>query len=345
MMDFLHRHSYVVIWILSLVIIGSLAVVILQLNQIGPAESPAAAGNAGGGSAASPQNTEPAISLSVQLAKRGNSFVVVWHNLPDGTAALDIYRGKTGTDRKTWELWRQVIVAPGSRSNGSASFNIGTTTEAGYSFYAAALGANGAPVANGTSGQGAGTNPPGPTVLWTSDSTTAPVTSPTATNTSFAPAPSSTAAASTTTTTTSTSTTISSQQTASSSTTVAPATSTSTTSTAQSSPTGIPYYNPRIQITAYGTPPGTFTVTRLNQSIQISWQNIPTGVDTITVSRASSTAGPWSEILIEHNPGTSGSYTLGLIDSAVNEANYYEMTALENSTTVATYGPDYLPAN
>ena len=105
-----------------------------------------------------------------------------------------------------------------------------------------------------------------------------------------------------------------------------------------------PYYNPQVQISGYGTAPGSFWVEHVNQSIEIGWQDLPINIDTITVARSASSTGPWSTIIIQHNPGATGSYSLQLVDNSVQDSYYYEMTAFQGTTTIATYGPVYLPS-
>ena len=111
-----------------------------------------------------------------------------------------------------------------------------------------------------------------------------------------------------------------------------------------SSTQGDAYYNPEVQITGYGTAPGSFWVEHVNQSIEIGWQNIPANVNTILVARSASSTGPWGTIT-QQNPGENGSYSLQLVDNSLNEPYYYLMTAFNGSTTVATYGPVYLIPN
>jgi hypothetical protein len=81
----------------------------------------------------------------------------------------------------------------------------------------------------------------------------------------------------------------------------------------------------------------------VNQSIEIGWQNLPPGVDTIVVARSQDEDGPWGQILEQENPSASGTYSLDLVDGTLGDPYYYEMTALTGTTTIGTYGPIYLP--
>ncbi len=337
MKDFLARHEYIVVWVLFLVIIGSLAYVILQLNSyvptVGTPPLPPSQSAANGGPAAQPPALPPTPSVSFFIQKApknatsGNSFIIQWQNLPNGTVALNILRATTG--QNNWSLWKTVTLTHDELGSGTANINIGTSTEGGYSFEIQAVGDNGE-----TTNVGNSTSTSGETVLWTSSSTIPVVTTSTPPEPPMPPPPPQNPPANNPT----------------SSTPQNPENPTSTSSSTNPSNNGnnnngIPYYNPQVQITAYGTAPGSFWVSHVNQSIEIGWQNIPAGIDTITVARSASSTGPWNTIIIQHNPGTSGSYSLQLVDDTIDQPYYYEMTALEGTTTIATYGPAYLDTN
>jgi hypothetical protein len=369
MKDFLSRHSYIVIWVLALLIIGSLAILIFQLNGITvgtivpttatiptiPA-SPAASGSPAAQAA-------PSVTLTIAKSAGGNSLFVQWQNLPSGTVELDIFRSKTGAT-STWSLWKTISITPGQLVDGNFNIDLGSSSLAGYLFYVqAGSGGSGA-------GGGSGDNSPstdGETILWTSSSTVPIVTTSTPSgdgsnpgdgnppppDTPPASSPSSSASSSLP---QNPSSTPPSEPSSSPSSTPpsnsGPGNNPSSTENPQPSPPpGNPYYNPQVQITGYGTASGDFWVEHADQSIEIGWQNIPAEVDTITVARATGTAsstnptGPWNTIITQQNPGTSGSYSLQLVDNSLNDPYYYEMTALEGSTTIATYGPVYLAPN
>lgn len=335
MREFILKHSELVVWITALVIIGAVAVLLVQLNGVIP-NLPAIRNqlisNAG---LQGPAAGGPSVTFTLQKSKDGNSFYVQWKNLPNGTVALNIFRGKTGSDPSTWLLWKTVAVSSNDLANGSANIDLGNDAEDGFSFSVQAVGGP-----NGGSGNGSST----PVILWTSSSTPPDIINPPPDNNpppvDEPPAPTPTSTPSSTDNTPPPPSTPSSTP---SSTTPGPGNGGSTPSS--TTPSGIPYYNPQVQVTAYGTAPGDFSVTRANQTIEIAWQNIPSDVDTISVARSSDSTGPWSTFIIQHDPGTSGSYALGIIDSSVNGAYYYQLTALEGTTTIATYGPAYLAAN
>src|ERR1700722_9991720 len=99
MREFLAQHSYLIIWILAPVIIGSAAILIVQLNGyvpsvgISPILTPS-----GQLRSATPTKTvvvpppPPSVTFTIEKSKTGNTFVVQWQNLPSNTSALDIFR-------------------------------------------------------------------------------------------------------------------------------------------------------------------------------------------------------------------------------------------------------------
>ncbi len=336
MKDFLARHEYIIVWVLSLVIIGSLAYVVLQLNSYVPPAEISSVGqpptsNGSAASAQSPMISPPRVTFSILKAPKngagGNNFIIQWQNLPDGTVALNILRSQAATN--DWSLWKTITITANELGSGNAMINIGNTTEAGYSFEIQAVSGN-----CQMTGIGNSTSTSDETVLWISSSTIPTL----ATSTPPTPSPSPAQNAPPQNPTSPSSTT-------NPSTTISQDSSSPQNSSTVQSPSGIPYYNPQVQITAYGTAPGSFWVSHINQSIEIGWQNIPIGIDTITVARSASSTGPWNTIIIQHNPGTSGSYSLQLVDNTLGEPYYYEMAALEGTTTIATYGPAYLNPN
>ena len=126
--------------------------------------------------------------------------------------------------------------------------------------------------------------------------------------------------------------------------------SSSPSSTSPSGPSGAPpetgpvYYNPQVQVSAYGsTSTNNFWVTHVGQQIELGWQDLPEDTDGINVTRSPDQDGPWSQILAEENPGVNGSSSLQIVDNTLDEPYYYELNALSGTTTIATYGPAYLP--
>jgi hypothetical protein len=319
MKDFFSRHSYVVIWVLSLVIIGSLAILIVKLDETIPelSNTPRNALSARQIPAA------PLVTVAIQKSTSGNSFVVQWENLPNGTVALEIFRGKTGTDPSTWTLWNTIQLSPDQLVNGNATINLGLENEDGYSFYEEAV-----------TGGDPGNTPP----LWTSSSTVPVVTTSTPptlppNNPNQPPENPGNESSSTNSTSTNPNTPDNNPS------------STPGSGNSPTTPTGTPYYNPEVQISGYGNAPGDFWLQHVNQSIEIGWQNLPPDIGTIVVTRSQDSNGPWNTLITQQNPGTSGSYSLQIVDNTINQPYYYEMTAFNGTTTIATYGPVYLAPN
>ena len=262
----------------------------------------------------------PSVTFTIQLEKKGNSLWVQWQNLPAGTDGLNIYRSQKGKDM--WSLWKTIDVT--GRTNGTEQFSIGSATFANYSFYAEATGGGN----NSATSTGSGGTP----VLWTSSSTVPTVTTSTPALPPSPPAtgeiPTSTASSTLATTTT------------------VPAAPTSTaispTSTASQ---GTPYYTPQLTISGYGTTQtGTFWVQHVNNMIQVGWQNLPAQTTRIEISRTLdvNATSSWSLVLAQENP-TVAQYSIQLVDDTLGKAYYYRMVALSGSSTVGTYGPNYLP--
>lgn len=321
--ELLKRHTYIIIWILSLLIIGALAIVVLQLNSYIPTPlSPAT--QSGGQHTTIPTPTH--ITLTIVKSRTGNSLFVQWQNLPDGTAALNIYRGKTGTDPSTWLLWKTLSLTGYDLMSGNSKINIGTATEIGYSYSVQAVG--------NIPGNGTGSGQ-SQVILWQSSSTTPYVATTPPTQSESTPINTSLAAQTNSSSTSSTTQQISQ-------------TSSSTglsTNNSPTAPSGTPYYNPQIQIESYGSSQsGTFWVKHLDQKIEIGWQNLPSQTTSIVISRSQNQTGSWTDVLTLQNPGTAGSYSIQVVDNTLSAAYYYAMTAYAGTATVATYGPIYLAA-
>ncbi len=339
----------------SSVITGALAalVILAAAGMIYRAFFPGKPGEAPGGSQLSPAATStspapsapPRVTLVIEGSGRSRRLVVQWSGLPQGTDALNVFRGKTGTPTEGWSLWKTISVAPGLLAEGTSSIFLGNGSLAGYSFYVQAVGTgNGNATGTGT-GTGTSGSSGNQTVMWTSG-----ITEPaTATSTASTSGTNSQGSLSTGTgTATGTSSTATTTATSSTTTTATASTSVSSSSGSTSSggasyPNGIPYYNPQAQITAYGTTSVNFSVQHVNQSIQMEWRDLPTSTNLIVISRSPSSSGPWSQLLAQNNPGTTGSYSLSLVDGTLNDPYYYLLVASQNSSTLATYGPVYLP--
>ncbi len=272
----------------------------------------------------------PSVGLFVQASTTGNMFRIEWQNLPDGTVALNILRRLKGKPDSLWLLWKQIALTQNDLASGKASFNIGSSSFAEYSFSIQAVG--------NLTGQGVnGTTTIGQVITWVSTSTTPIVVTSTPPTT---PPPASSPSSSPTSSlpsTSPTSTPTSTLQT--------PTSTPTSTPSASSSPQGIPYYSPEIQLSGYGYPPaGSFWVQHINQKIEIGWQNIPAQATTAGVYRANSADGPWTVVFKQNDIDTVGPYTIQLVDNTLNQPYYYQMNAKSGSSILATYGPVLLPA-
>ncbi len=328
MRSFLAKHQYLVIWIASIIIIGALLILVVQLNSsflptISSLSQPSAPAQSA--PATPPQ---PSVTLTIQKNGKQNTLMIQWQNLPNGTTELYIFRGK-GNNTSTWELWKTLMLGEGQFTNGSAQFTLGSG-DLGYGYYVQAAGGyenstgtqilwqsgSGDP-GSGDNGGGNGGNQGGNGNEGgnSSSSQGAPGGDSTSTGSGNGDGQGSGGNGN----------------------------GGGSGGGNSSGSNGNPYYNPQIQITGYGTANGSFWVQHVNQSIEIGWQDLPEGIDTIVVSRSEQQAGPWDQILSQKNPSQSGSYSLQLVDGTLGDPYYYEMTALEGTTTIGTYGPIYLP--
>jgi hypothetical protein len=366
MREFLKKHSYLIVWVSALIIVGAIAELIVKLNGItlplpGPGNGTAPAS---GVPAATPRPPLPApaprMTIALQRSKTGNTLWIQWSYLPNGTIRLDILRGRTGTDPQTWPVWKTVTVPIEELLNGTLQIDLGPATENGYSFQIEAIGQGSQ--GNGTgNGPTNGTSTPQMPILWMSSSTEPMVTTspppgaPPATPgngtgngtvpvngepTTTTPSPSSTS--------NETPPPAAPAQSPSSSPPVTQSSPSSTTGPVppggNQTPSGTPYYTPQVQIETYGSAPtGTFWAENQNQGILIGWNDLPPQTTSITVSRSTTDQGPWNVILVQENPGTSGSYTIQLIDSTIGTPYYYQMAAAQNGGVDLTYGPVYVP--
>ena len=342
MKAFLSKHQFIILWILGLIIVGAAAVLIIQLNGVYLPVSSVSPRSSAVSAAATP--AAPHVSLTIQTNGKAHTLVVQWNDLPGGTTALNIFRSRTAAT-SSWELWKTVSVPDGQTASGNAQFGL-TQNDLGYRYYVQAVGNNTSGSGGGGGGNGNGLNGTGNNVLWTSSSTTPIETTSTTstsgndTNSGQAGTPpsetSSSSPAQNSTTTTSTATTTAITGTTNSS------TNTTTGSGGSPAPSGNPYYNPQVQVMGYGTAQGTFWVQHVNQSIEVGWQDLPSSTDDLIFSRAASSTGPWNKFLEQKNPGSTGSYSLQIVDGTLNEPYYYEMTAFQGAVSSATYGPIYL---
>lgn len=339
MRSFLSKHQYLIIWISGLLIIGSLTVFVIQLNELSVSTTPAPAQLPATPAAQAPNVTPvPAIALAISKSGTKSTLTVQWRNLPQGTTELYIFRRK---EAGTWKLWQTIMLSLDQRSSGNASLKLGPN-DAGYEYYVQAVGDGG--------GNNAST-----TILWESSSTTPDSGEGSGGGGAGEPGNGGGSTSSTQ--------GIGGGESGGSSSSTGGTENGGPGSDSgggegggggggggsgsgggnSSSTSGNPYYNPQIQVTGYGTANGSFWVDHANQSIEIGWQDLPAVVDSIIVARSQDKTGPWNQILAQKNPSPSGSYSLQLVDGSLGDPYYYEMTAFTGTTTVGIYGPIYLP--
>jgi len=80
----------------------------------------------------------------------------------------------------------------------------------------------------------------------------------------------------------------------------------------------------------------------VDNKIELNWQNIPSGTDSLHVFRSATSTGPWTGLLIQYNPliGTPGS--IKIVDETVTQPFYYRMEARQGSQALGLYGPVFL---
>jgi hypothetical protein len=264
-----------------------------------------------------PRPPVPSVGLSLERSGKGNILHVTWANLPANTKALRIYRSLKG--KSDWVLWKTIGVAPDNLANGDIGIDIGNADYTKYDFYVEAVGGGG----------GASTSTEDQVVLWTSSSTdTGTPTSTQDDQGNGNPPPGGGQQ-------NSSGTGGNDQQ-------QPPPAPNSTSSGGGNG--GIPYYSPKVQISGYGSEQsGNFWVQHIDQKIQIGWQNLPPETTNLAIFRSPNQDGPWNAVLTQGNPGVNGSYSIQIVDDTLGQPYYYKMDALAGSTTIATYGPVYLP--
>jgi hypothetical protein len=330
MSSFFSKYSFLVIWISVIVIVGALFVLVVQPNlHFGSTQptTPVPASTA----PAVVVPPSPSVTLTIEKSATGNKLFVQWENLPGNTTALNIFRGLRNST-SGWSLWKTVTLTADELADGNTLIDLGKTNLAGYSFYVEAVNGN----ASGTNeNDGTGSNP---TVLWTSS-----VTDPAVTTSTPPVAPGTQTSSSTP------------SSTPPDSTTPPPVPTSTPTSTGQSNnppppppptPSGTPFYNPQVQIEGYGqAQTNNFWVQHVDQKIQIGWQNLPPTTTSVVILRAQNQDGPWAVVLTQENPGVNGAYSIQVVDDTLGIPYFYEMNAVAGSSTIATYGPVYLPGN
>lgn len=277
----------------------------------------------------------PSVTLSIRLARSGNTLIVDWQNLPGNTIFLNILRRLKNNSTSPWVLWKQIAISKDELSSGSANFDIGSQTFSNYSFSVQTVG-NISNQAGYTTGE---------TITWTSPPTT-PTVAPTSTPSTTGGQTNSTSTTSNPSTTSTATSTTNSTSTTSSSTasTTTNNGGTATNTTPYAAPSGTPYYNPQIQLSGYGASQvGNFWVQHVDQKIQVGWQNLPAETTAITVLRSSNQGGAWGTILAQSGIDPVGPSTIQLVDDSLSGTFYYELNAKNGSSIIATYGPISLP--
>jgi hypothetical protein len=339
--SFFKRHQYLIVWILGLIIIGSLAVLIVQMNDYIPPSNPTFPSRP---SAEPPAPATPSVTLGIEQQGKNKKLLVSWANLPASTTALGIFRKLTGTT-STGQLIAIIQVAGDQLANGGFLLDLGHSDETGYSFYAEAVGDE----EGGGNGGGTSTSPSS-TVFWTSDILIPePPNSPSSTDEGSGNGNGGNEAASSSATSTPGNSNATSSQnpgSGSGGNETGSGNGTSSVSSGNgagpSSQSGDSYYTPQIQGIGGSADYGTFWVQHANQNIEINWQNLPGDVTSIVIARSESSTGPWNQILQEENPSVNGSSSIQLVDGTVGDPYYYEMTAFTGTTTIAIFGPEYL---
>ena len=282
--------------------------------------------------APTPEPTKSEVSIWI---KDKRTLVVEWKNLPALTNRIDIFRGKGGG--AAFSFWKSLGLAGASLSFGSQEIGIAAgDTIQNYLYYLSSIAENGSSLWTSTTTP-ATTEPPvvtpppavtppptttpTPTVTSTPTSTTPEVTTPTSTPTSTTPEATSTEPISTSTTPIPTS------------------------SNPFSYPPGsILFYSPAGEITGYIVPVTyTFWAQYVDNKIELNWQNIPTGTDSLHVFRSATSTGPWAGLLIQYNPPVGISGSIKIVDETVTQPFYYRMEARQGSQVLGLYGPVFLP--
>jgi len=288
----------------------------------------------------------PEISLTIRKLKTGNSLIVQWTNLPEDTAALDLFCSALlkPTTSSTWTLWKEILLSSGELAAGNREVALGVWYQRCSFYVVQAIGKDrvgklgiGATTTLEFSGNLNGLNQNGESALWTSGITQPSVTTSTAGLPPGPPPPPPPSRPATSTNPSNPSTSTPSPN--------PPASSTPTGTPVYNpppTPSGTPYYNPQVQVIAYaasGSP--IFWVQHANQGIEIGWQNLPPKTDTIVILRSQTDDGPWEPFMTQKNLPTNN-YSLQIIDGNANVPYYYEMQASAGTSTIAIFGPDFL---
>lgn len=277
---------------------------------------------------------KPEISIWI---KDKRTLVVEWRNLPSLTSRIDIFRGKGG--KTLLSFWKSFGVADTNLASGSREITVPIgDAPTSYFYYLTSIAENGSSL--WTSTTTVPTTVP-PVFIFPPVTTPPPIviilpTSTTPTPTSTTPiviAPTSTIPTSTTPEATST---------------VPTPTSTlpiPTSSNPFSYPPGsILFYSPSGEITGYIVPSTyTFWAQYVDNKIELNWQNIPTGTDSLHVFRSVTSTDTWVSLLIQYNPPIGVPGSIKIVDETVTQPFYYRMEARQGTQTLGIYGPVFLP--
>lgn len=286
-----------------------------------------------------PQTNDPGVRIT---ANDRDTLLVEWQNLPDGTTRINIFRSPVGANR--WAQWRSIAVGGGG--SGSAELALGSKENlGGYSYYFQAISGNGdALYTSQTSQTQSGPSTPG----IPSNQPSTP-DSPLGTGFNFGMG------------SYGSSTPPQEPQNplynlSNLNTSTPPATATSPynqsnvttltglpTGTVTISMAGI-YFNAQGFASGSGAQEAPFWVLHVNKNIELGWQNLPGGADTVVIFRSSSENGPWTEILRQTGVTPATPSFIRIVDGTLNAPYYYRMEARSGNTVLQTYGPVLLPA-
>lgn len=242
---------------------------------------------------------------------------LLWQEIRGNNNTINIYRSK---DNVTWELWKQVVV---SDENGKLTFEAAEGESArDYQYYVEIVTED---------GQTTIILPPSPLAPPTPDSGGTSTSS-----TSTAPTP---AGGSTTTTSTNPGDVPPVQPPA---TTTPPAVTTTTPpTTPQPAAPYTSYYTPNGQLSGTSSIPlitDTFWVRHYANNIELGWQNLPSDVSSVWISRSDSSAGPWMRLLQHDNVAGLQSGSIQFFDGSIHDDHYYLLEAVRTNSTT-TLGP------
>ena len=249
-------------------------------------------------------------SLEVIVCVRSDgTLILIWENLPEGTATIDIYRADEGTGE--WGLWRSIPVSStsggveiGIEGPGSFEYYFETKNEQGGSTWVS----ENAP--QGSSGGGeSGDEPTSDSGSDNNDSGDTPPlsSSPADDNNDTSP----------------------------------PSSPLSDEDQDEPPEEEGAYYTPEGEVVSSSSIDlGDFWVQHVNRRIEIGWKNLPAGTDKIVLDRSKTETGDYDQFLEITSPLSSDS--IHLVDNTIHENYYYKMRALDGTSILEHYGPEFL---